>query len=244
MVRAALAIVLLMLAAPAAAREPLVRVPFVGCPSDGQQGPQPAPKNGTTPRIQARIAAKLAFYSMGEIGVLAPRGWHCLGLSGSNGSILIVTPTKHRPDDFLNDRPRSLHGPVIQADLSYGGTSGRYAVAKAVARYFPGHYKFVRDVIKMDRDIGARSIEPLPRNPYSTDVIGRRTATSLRFMTPAHHKGEGTDSWLAPDQHPIEGIRVLLKGFDGPDLYGVDVRLPPRLRGLTEVILSSAKGSN
>ena len=33
-------------------------------------------------------AAQLAYHAPSDLGVLAPRGWQCLGLYGSNGSIL------------------------------------------------------------------------------------------------------------------------------------------------------------
>ena len=53
-------------------------VPAIGCPTDGQLGPEPAPKDGTKPLTLAPAAAAgLAFYRNAEIGVLGPRGWHC-----------------------------------------------------------------------------------------------------------------------------------------------------------------------
>lgn len=220
----AILLLFITMAAPVSAGERSERVPFVGCPADGQQGPQQPPNAHRGPRLPAKQAS--------------------LALYGSSESILIVRPTKHKAAEFFTGHRLSIHGPAVQVDLSYGGTSGRYAVANAVARYFPTERDFVREVVEMDRQSGALSIEPLPSKPYPTDVITDRTNKSIRFMTPIHRQGEGTHSWLAPDNDPIEGIRALLKGSDGPDLYGVDVRLPPKLRDLTQVILSSAKGSD
>ena len=72
----------------------VVRVPFVGCKSGGQVGPEPAPHGaGKTVRIDAGTAQKLAYYQAGNPpGVLAPRGWYCFGLYGSGGSTLLVSP--------------------------------------------------------------------------------------------------------------------------------------------------------
>ena len=80
----------------------------------------------------------------------------------------------------------------------------------------------------------------LPTGPFAGDRIHGRTQTRVRFTTPANRKGEGTDWRLAPGSEPVEGIRIILDGEDGPSLLGVNVRLPPAQRGLTETILSSA----
>jgi hypothetical protein len=177
---------------------------------------------------------------MGEIGILAPRGWHCLGLSGSNGSFLVVTPERHRAQEYFNEGPVAIRGPAVQSSLSYGGTSGRYAVAKTIARYFPAWKDFVQQVIEMDRSIGALPIEPLPTRPYKSDVIKRRTANYLRFTTPAGKNGEGTNSRLLPGVWPIEGFRKVVGPAGEPDLIGTEVRLPQTQANLIETILSEA----
>lgn len=81
-----------------------VDVPFVGCASDGQAGPQ-EPPFGTTTRawLTQREAERLAYYSTGDMGVLAPRGWHCFGLYGSSGSGLHVGPTPFRGRQLFSD---------------------------------------------------------------------------------------------------------------------------------------------
>ena len=78
------------------------RVPFVGCLSDGQLGTQPAPKPRNTPVLASSVARQLAFYAASDgPGVLAPRGWHCFGVYGSNGSGLLVTPEELDPGKFI-----------------------------------------------------------------------------------------------------------------------------------------------
>lgn len=239
MIRFALALALLVAATPAEAREKLVYVPFVGCPADGQTGYIPPPKSGQSPSLPARLARQLAYYGYDNgPTVLAPRGWHCVGLYGSSGSSLIVTPERHKADEFFHsERPADVRGPAIQVSISYGGTSGRDEVAQGIARLFPAHRDFLRKVIKLDREIGYALDLPKARR---TDVIRRRTATFVRFTTPAKYEGEGTHSRLLAGNLPIDGIRQLFDFQDGPDLLGVDVRLPASQAHLLEPILAEA----
>jgi hypothetical protein len=65
-----------------------VNVPALGCPQDGQVGPQSPPKLPKTIRvtIPAEAASFLAFYSPHDdlsLGVLAPQQWRCFGTYGS-----------------------------------------------------------------------------------------------------------------------------------------------------------------
>jgi hypothetical protein len=62
--------------APSAAAE---KVPFVGCPGDGQQGPVAGKKGPPkSVEIDAAAAHELAWYQgLDSLGVLAPRGWKC-----------------------------------------------------------------------------------------------------------------------------------------------------------------------
>lgn len=219
------------------ATSPQGRVPFVGCPSDGQVGPLPSPRPGKVPRVPASQASRLAYYAMGEgdvgLGVLAPRGWHCIGLYGSDGKVLIVTPRKHDADEVFG--VNSIRGPAVEVRFSFGGTSGRYAVMELIARYFPGRRDYLRQMEKEGLEFS-----PLPTGPFVGDRIRGRTSTRVRFITPANRKGEGTDWRLAPGRDPVDGIRIILDGEDGPSLLGVNVRLPSAQHGLTETILSSA----
>jgi hypothetical protein len=88
----------------AAAQRIAVSVPFVGCKSDGQMGPVQAPtgENKVAP-ITAEMAGRLAYYKAEKgSGVLAPRGWYCLGTYGSNGEALYVSPNPIRAADVLS----------------------------------------------------------------------------------------------------------------------------------------------
>jgi hypothetical protein len=216
----------------AAASAAPAQVPFVGCPSDGQQGPQPVPGGGAVPQVPARAAGQLAYYTISELGVLAPRGWHCFGLEGSNGSTLIVTPQAHGFRDLL-DQSTPLRGPAVQISLSFGSTSGRFEVAKVIARAFPAQMAFARRV--EGEGIG----DPLPNGPYPTDHMVRLRRTAVAYTTPAGREGLGTESRLAPGDRSIEGLAILWTGYD-VDLLKLDVRLPAAQAGLARPILNAA----
>ena len=70
-------------------------VPFVGCPSDGQQGPVAAPKGQPKAvNVEPAAAARLAWYQARYTGgALAPRGWKCFSLYGSSGTTLTIVAT-------------------------------------------------------------------------------------------------------------------------------------------------------
>lgn len=212
-------------AAPAA-------IPAIGCPSDGQTGPEPAPRRIVAPSVPRALEPRLAYYRSAALGVVAPRGWHCFGLYGSNGAILIVTPERHGARDLLAN-PAPLRGPAIQLTLSYGGTSGRFAVAELVARLFPAYRAFARDVAA--EGIG----DPLPAGPYPTDILRRRSATEVDYTTPANRQGLGTESRLAANGDPIRGLAIL-HPVDDWDAVSLAVRLPAGQAGLAPAIVEAA----
>ena len=230
MIRAALALLAFAWAGAAAAAAP-ARVPFVGCPSDGQLGPQPPPRRSAVPRVPEAAAAQLAYYASAALGVFAPRGWHCFGLYGSNGAILIVTPEPHGTRDLL-DEPHPLRGPAVQVAYSEGGTSGRLEVANVIARAFPAHLSYARQVAA--DGIG----DPLPTGPYRTDRMVRLRPTAVGYTTPAGREGLGTDSRLAPNDRPIDGLAILDPEGD-MNLVKLDVRLPAAQAGLATPILNA-----
>src|SRR5438093_5022144 len=110
-------------------------VPFVGCPSDGQAGFIAPPTGQPKPAPLGQLPAGAIAYYKGDQapGVFAPAGWHCRVWYGSSGSTLIVTPTPIDTTHF----PK-VTGPAVEMSVSYGGTSGRFAVARYASRLFPG----------------------------------------------------------------------------------------------------------
>lgn len=209
--------VLALNAIPAAA----ATVPMVGCPTDGQMGPEPAPKNGTKHvALDASVASGLAYYQSADIGVLGPRGWHCLVLEGSNGTTIYVTPERLNANTLLSSKKfKGISGDAIQLSVSLGETSGRFEAAKVVARLFPQDRAFVDKVI-------AEKVEPASAyifGPYPTDRLTRRSAAMVEYETPANTKGLGTDSRLIPNRSPISGMIFL--GEDD-SVLSLSVRLP------------------
>jgi hypothetical protein len=185
------------------------------------------------------IARRLAFYAAFDgPGVLAPRGWNCFGVYGSNGSGLVVAPEKLVPSEFFKQQQQfNTKGYGVEVSYDYGGTSGRWAVAKAIARYFPRHRSFI------EQNFENLEVGPLPSGPYPHDSFSRRTDTLVRYTTPPLTQGGGTAWVLAPSAEPIEGLSMLVNEPDDPDLLRVNVRLPNADAALASVILGNAERS-
>ena len=218
------------------ARTPAIWVPFVGCPSDGQTGPGAAPRSG--PRFvypATQYQGGLAFYGTEGLGVMAPIGWHCVALSGSNGMRVIVTPQRFRPADFLGT-DRRIEGPAVEISHNYGGTSGRFAVAAAIGRYFPDHRAFAEEV---HRAFEAEA--PVPAGQWPADRIDRRGPGLVLFETPAGSHGEGTRGLFAPQGGAVTGALALLVGEE-PDLVVIRVRAPSLSRQQVEFLIAESLG--
>jgi hypothetical protein len=200
-----------------------VTVPFVGCASDGQVGPLKAPVGKIEAvTVPASVAKRLAYYKAEYgPGVLAPRGWHCFSSYGSDGSNLFVSPD---PIDsktvLLSSDWKGFTGLAVQISDSSGGTSGRFEVAKVIARVFPAYKTFAQNVI-------AEGIEPasdFPFGPYPGDKLTYRGKNIVEFETPANAQGLGTDSRLQANASPIDGVAIVA-GAD-TDLVQLSARVP------------------
>ena len=208
-------------------RRPAASVPFVGCKSDGQTGPADAP-TGTNKSVSIdRDAAKeLAYYeSAVGFGVLAPRGWHCLGNYGSGGASLFASPEPIYSPDWRS-------GPAVELAGWNGGTSGRFEVAQIIARVFPAHKPFADAVIA---DFPGLLPSRFPYGPYPADKLTYKSKTVVEYRTPAQADGLGTHSSLKKNASPIVGA-ALLTG-PTPDLLLLSVRLPPDLSRLAASIV-------
>jgi hypothetical protein len=215
-----------------------VPVPFVGCASDGQNGPVPAPKGPErVVSIDASTAQRLAYYEAADSGVLAPRGWYCFGLYGSGGSGLFVTPQPIKADDLLPPKRRRFTGPVIEFSAISGYTSGRLDAARVIARVFPAQKAFVQTIIR-------EGIEPasyFPFGPYPKDRLIFQSDRIVEYQTPPHSEGLGTDSWwLQASDYPINAVAIL----QGHDVAILNVRLPPSMNHLTSHIIHQFERDN
>ena len=210
-----------------------VRVPFVGCPARGQSDPWKAPK-GTDQVVEldAGVAQAFAYYKAAYgTGVLAPRGWRCFGIDGSDGIFLFVSPTPIKGEDLFGPNWAGLAGAAVQVDNIDGGTSGRFEVAEVIARVFPTRRAFVQNLIDLF-DLPASRYE---YGPYPKDTLIRRTDRVVEYQTPPRSEGLGTVYLLKPNDDPVDGVAIL-QG-ETPDLLMLRVRLPRELRDLAAAII-------
>jgi hypothetical protein len=221
-----------------------VSVPFIGCKSDGQVGPLEVPK-GTNKlvSIPAEAAQKLAYYEAEQgSGVLAPRGWHCFETYGSNGSSLYISPDPIDSKLFFSDKWGGFTGPAIQISEMIGDTSGRFSVARKIARVFPAYMEFTRNIISE----GLEPAENFPQGPYPHDKLTYKNEHTVIYQTPANTKGLGTDSRLNANASPIDGLATLTFYDEHPSinisaLIFIAVRLPPDQTNLIPVIIQQVE---
>ena len=209
------------------------QIPFVGCKSDGQVGPHNAPKgNPKLLHLPARYASLLAYYKAEQgLGILAPRGWHCFSTYGSSGVTLFVAPQPLNAELLFSTSWKGFTGPVIQISISDGDTSGRFSVAKAVARVFPAHKSFVSNVIRE----GIEPADNFPSGPYPKDKLVYRDDETVEYETPANSKGFGTDSRLRAASEPIRGALILVG--NPISLLSLSIRLSAEDHGLSSIII-------
>jgi hypothetical protein len=221
----------------ASPQKPGAQVPFVGCASDGQVGPVSAPiSKSMVLLIAADAAQRLAYYKAEEgAGVLAPRGWHCFCMYGSNGSSLYVSPQPIVPTDLLSTNWGGFGGPIIEITAEDGDTSGRFGVAATIARVFPAHREFV-DKVMAERIWPASSFV---FGPYPADRLIYRSNEAVEYQTPGNADGLGTESRLKKNATPISGVAILMG--QTPDLLQLSVRLPQNLADLTPVIIQQTE---
>jgi hypothetical protein len=218
----------------------VARLPFVGCRSDGQTGPVGAPE-GTEKLVQVGAAAsqRLAYYKANySSGVLAPRGWYCLETYGSSGSALFVTPQPINTRDLFSSTWGGISGPAIQLAESNGDTSGRFEVARIIARVFPTQRAFVESVINE----GIAPAGDFPFGPEPTDKLIYQSDRIVEYQTPPNSEGLGTLSRLKKNEGPIGGVAIL-RG-PTPDLLLLTVRLPPDMNGFSSDIIKETEQEN
>jgi len=220
---------------PKAAKPPQTTVPLIGCPSDGQLGPQEAPKGGPrSVQISPVIARQLAYYSASAdgLGVLAPRGWYCLNLSGSGGGVFYLSTNPiytSLPSPTLN---KGFSGPVIELTFNYGESSSRFIVAGVMARVFPPYWDYVRNLVAEWHE------EPLPFGPYPADKVTYRGDRVVEFRTAGGADGLGTQLRVKKNSSPMDGVAILEdSGTTVPNLWLLSMRLPTSLATLAPAIV-------
>jgi hypothetical protein len=217
--------------APSLGQTP-VSVPFVGCRSDGQAGPNEAPEGKSTPvALSPKEADGLAYYSDSSApgtGVLAPRGWYCFGTYGSGGASLFVSSQPLDAADIFSQSWSGLRGPAIELNWSNGGGSGMISVAPVVARVFPA-YKWI--ALSYERGFDQK----LTFGRYPSDILSYKSDSVVEFTTPAKANGLGTQFSLKKNSSPIHGVAILDRNTF--DLVVLSVRLPSNLTRLASAIV-------
>jgi hypothetical protein len=208
-----------------------VSVNFVGCRSDGQAGPADAP-NGVSLRLRTspEVARAVAYYkSSQDVGVLAPIGWHCLGVYGSGGNALLVAPDPIEASTLSS--LRNFSGPAIVLRRRYGEGIGAFDVAEVIARVFPAYGAMVTAIRK------SFDLEPdyFPSGPYPTDLLKYRGPSVVEYRTPPQTDGLGTGWWLNKNDDSVDGVAMLVGAT--PDLLQLSVRLPDGKSRLAEAII-------
>ena len=218
-------------------RDSLSRIPFIGCKSDGQVGALRAPQGKSVQvPVATSTASLLGYYKAEEgFGVLAPRNWYCFDTYGSSGSNLYVSPKPINRANFFSGKWKGFTGPAIQLTTEDGGTSGRFEVARVIARVFPAYKTFAQKVI----DEGLDPSSDFPFGPYPVDKLTYKSSGTVEYETPPLTDGLGTSSWLLKNASPINGVATLLG--QTPDLLYLAVRLRPKLTNLTSVIILQAE---
>jgi hypothetical protein len=216
-------------------------VASVGCRSDGQLGPQGAPKvTSISVDLSNDSAAQLAYYVSPEhVAVRAPKGWYCFGTYGSNGDFLFVSPQPIDTRKLMLSHGGFFSGPAVEMKHEYGGTSGRFGVAAVIARVFPSHNDFVQNVIQQDVDAGINPPASFQFGPYPSDRVTYKSSNLVEFETPANADGLGTDSLLQKNSDPVLGAAMLVG--EETDLKMVLVRLPSSEVGLAPTIIQQVE---
>jgi hypothetical protein len=215
----------------------VVAVPFVGCASDGQMGPQKAPNGKSLAvAIPAALAERLAYYKAKfGIGVLAPRGWHCFSTYGSSGESLFVSPDPIDSTTLFSLKWQGFTGPAVEATVYDGGTSGRFEVAKVIARLFPAYKAFAQKVIAE----GSEPASDFPFGPYPSDKSTYNGKNIVEFETPGGAQGLGTDSRLQMNASPIDGVAII--GGKDTDLTLLTARFSDSDRDLIAAMVAQAE---
>jgi hypothetical protein len=214
-----------------------VYVPLVGCEAYDQAETFKAPERAKkTVSIDASATKMLAYYKAEYFaGVLAPRGWNCLAVNGSGGSVFLVTPQPLKIDFDLN----KITGPAIQVNEYCSDNSGRFDIARVIARAFPKQKTFVQNMLKF----GDLPASDFPFGPYPKDKMVRRNDWIVEYRTPANSEGLGTIGYLPKADLPTEGIAILRD--QSPDcLLFMAVRLPPDMSDLAPQIIQQMLREN
>ncbi len=209
------------------------RVPVIGCLSNDEVGPGRLQTAQSVPAaVDPRLIGEIAYYSAEHSpGVFAPKGWSCRGWSGSNGSILMVTPRRLAPPYYPVP---TIAGPGVMIQTSAGATSGRFHVAIVAAQLFPLVGADFIASVKQEQLIPDSSFEA---EPHPDDRLQYLSDRLVQFTTPANHTGLGTDGLFELSDLPVSGLIILNPGDEQNTLTEVRIRVPAALNSVAAAIV-------
>jgi hypothetical protein len=157
--------------------------------------------------ITSKAAQALAYFAtVPGSGVLAPRDWYCLGIYGSGGGALLVSPQPIDSAKIFSRDWSGFSGPAIEISHTFGDTSGRFQVAEIIARVFPAYKAFVKGVMVMF----GMPTNSFAFGPFPKDVLSYKSNRLVEYKTPAQTDGLGTHLWIKKNSSPIEGMAMLV----------------------------------
>jgi len=223
------------------ARDPagIARVPVVNCTNYEQGALSEDARQTSLPREQdapVPAASRLAYYTTGYIGVLAPRGWSCVTFLNAGGFELWVMP---EPYKATMQQPLGT-GPFVRIFAAEGDSnfSQHLAIATVAARFFPKHIAYVKGVIAENMQNGGDGSFTIPIGPLPADRITRRSATVVEFVTQPNQDGTGTEFGITKNASRVFGAAFLPS--DESSVEVVAVRVPDDLNALVPTIVASA----
>ncbi len=211
-------------------------VPFVGCVGTGWRGAAAPVGEPVQVDLPTDVAAKLAYYSGENLGVLAPRGWECAGGDSiSNFSLRVVPPGQPA-------RGPQVYGVLLLATSS-NDPNGQLVNMLYGHAYFP--QAVTQDLVAVwlahNSEVTAFAV-----TKYSDDVLDYDAADSVRFTTPAGRNGLGLDFFPVADAGgkrqlgavPTAGFFLLVPGpfVKVCETYQFAARLPGEVADLAGAI--------
>ena len=147
---------------------------------------------------------------------------------------LFVTPDPIDRDGLFSGDWKGFPGHVIQLSWDSGVTSGRFEVAKVIARVFPEFKAFAQSVIAE----GDEPASDFPSGPYPSDKLTYRGKSVVEFETPANAQGLGTDSRLLMNANAIDGVAIVT---GDTDLTMLAARVPATDSDLIPAIIAQVE---
>jgi hypothetical protein len=210
-----------------------VAVPVVACPLDTNLGPETVSVPASAlANIPTGWADQVSFYSFGDRGILAPKGWQCHGNRGTSGTFLSVTP--------------GASSPKVGIWIEYWSpdASGRSTVFDVGSPLFADIRRVA--LIEKSHSDALPSVLSSRTTPWPGEIVTRPAQHLAKFCDPPHVKGTGDRSGgeypvcgavsEEPNPHSVPNPDQL----DVPNLTVLSVLLPANASDFANFIVDQA----